>query len=641
MDSLRWFRIIPEVVLFCAWPMVAFAGSPAETTFTYQGQLKLVGIPINDTCDFEFELWNADVGGASQGAVLPKDDVSVINGLFSVELDFGGDLLAGGARWIEISVGCPIGENLTLLTPRQPLTPVPYSVHTRGVRVDDDGEVHIGSMQQTGSALEVAGFPSTPGRAPLKISTDIGTMLIDSLRIDGDNGLSLNSSSSKDVDFVIGGGKVVIGTFLTGDARLKVVQSEDAFGSGITCESSVNNNQLRLWVDAAGVSRIDSGNASSTKVLSLNIGNWDQPGKVGIATTTPSHLLTIGDEFVTANNDINALRLIGPSGGFGYGAKLSFGDGNLAFIQEDIDDGLEIHTEVSKRLAFTGGKVGVGTKDPATMLHVVGSENNGTTASVKITSGSQHMLLDGNEIDSDSSAGLYLNNNSAHNVILATGGGRVGVGTSNPVADFHVHGAIHVSGTGRDFSVPVGEVMQFGQWSGTSFTERMRVTSGGRLGIATTNPGFTLHVNGTAGKPGGGSWSVPSDRRLKKNIKQIEGSLDRLLSLRGVTFEYKNPEAIHELSGKRIGLIAQEVEQVFPDWVDQDDVGFKRLTVRGFEALTIEALRELRQERDGKLRAKDAQIAELQDQLADIQRRMATMEMLLTGSTEIQIKRMR
>jgi hypothetical protein len=50
------------------------------------------------------------------------------------------------------------------------------------------------------------------------------------------------------------------------------------------------------------------------------------------------------------------------------------------------------------------------------------------------------------------------------------------------------------------------------------------------------------------------------------------------------------------LSGPQIGLVAQEVESVFPEWVSEDSEGYRELTVRGFEALVIEALRELKTE---------------------------------------------
>lgn len=50
------------------------------------------------------------------------------------------------------------------------------------------------------------------------------------------------------------------------------------------------------------------------------------------------------------------------------------------------------------------------------------------------------------------------------------------------------------------------------------------------------------------------------------------------------------------LMGPQIGLVAQEVEKVFPEWVTVAPNGYKALTFRGFEGLTIEALRELQTE---------------------------------------------
>ncbi|MFG0330379.1 MAG: tail fiber domain-containing protein [Phycisphaerales bacterium] len=122
----------------------------------------------------------------------------------------------------------------------------------------------------------------------------------------------------------------------------------------------------------------------------------------------------------------------------------------------------------------------------------------------------------------------------------------------------------------------------------------------GRVGVGTTTPSALLHVNGTAAKPGGGSWSVASDERLKTEIAPLTGALDTLLALEGVTFRYRDPEAIGELPGRRIGMVAQQVEEVMPDWVSGEESagGYKRLTYRGFEPLAVEALRELAQENE-------------------------------------------
>ena len=68
-------------------------------------------------------------------------------------------------------------------------------------------------------------------------------------------------------------------------------------------------------------------------------------------------------------------------------------------------------------------------------------------------------------------------------------------------------------------------------------------------------------------------------------------------------------------------------QQVFPDWVETGKDGMKRLSIRGFEALTVEALRELRSEKDQQIRERD-------ERLAAMERRMETLERRLNGSIQ-------
>jgi|SRR5215216_1219700 hypothetical protein len=118
-------------------------------------------------------------------------------------------------------------------------------------------------------------------------------------------------------------------------------------------------------------------------------------------------------------------------------------------------------------------------------------------------------------------------------------------------------------------------------------------TSGVEINL-TPSVSNKLLVNGNATKTAGGNtWTVPSDERLKRGIRSLDSALDRLLQLRGVSFEWNRPEEDGYPKGTQMGLVAQEVEEVFPEWVGTDPNGYKTLTVMGFEALTVEAFKEL------------------------------------------------
>lgn len=153
-----------------------------------------------------------------------------------------------------------------------------------------------------------------------------------------------------------------------------------------------------------------------------------------------------------------------------------------------------------------------------------------------------------------------------------------------------------------------------GGWISPSNNPTLTYT-GNSVGINTgLTQGFNLAINGSAAKVGGGSWSTYCDQRLKHDIQPMQGTLDKLLRLRGYTFEY-NPDAIEHnlaLPGKQAGLIAQEVQQVFPDWVEQDKSGYLFVTERATTALMVEALRDLRTEKDEQIKALEAKIERLE-----------------------------
>ena len=104
------------------------------SAFTYQGQLNQDGTPVTGMCDFQFSLWKAASGGAQIGTPQSVNNISVHDGLFTVQLDFGNGAFQGDARWLQVAVRCPAGSgSYTTLDPRQPLTPTPYALALPGL----------------------------------------------------------------------------------------------------------------------------------------------------------------------------------------------------------------------------------------------------------------------------------------------------------------------------------------------------------------------------------------------------------------------------------------------------------------------------------------------------------------------------
>ena len=112
----------------------AITVEPAGSAFTYQGQLKSDGSPVNGNCDLAFSLWAKRISPSIKylqvGSTLTETNVVVANGLFNVSLDFGtGDgIFSGDARYLDISVGCPAGSGSYTDLGRQPLTAAPYAL---------------------------------------------------------------------------------------------------------------------------------------------------------------------------------------------------------------------------------------------------------------------------------------------------------------------------------------------------------------------------------------------------------------------------------------------------------------------------------------------------------------------------------
>lgn len=121
------------LVLAAGWANVSTSHAQALTTaFTYQGELQNGGTPVDGAHDLRFRLYDGLAGGTQLGTTLCVDNVQVVGGKFTVQLDFGSQF-AGQQRFLDIQVradtglDCSNATGYTLLTPRQSLTASPYA----------------------------------------------------------------------------------------------------------------------------------------------------------------------------------------------------------------------------------------------------------------------------------------------------------------------------------------------------------------------------------------------------------------------------------------------------------------------------------------------------------------------------------
>ena len=115
------------------------------------------------------------------------------------------------------------------------------------------------------------------------------------------------------------------------------------------------------------------------------------------------------------------------------------------------------------------------------------------------------------------------------------------------------------------------------------------------------------------------SFIYSSDERLKKNIFTLEDSLEKINKLRWVSFDWREDDV------KDIGLIAQEIEEVYPDLVKTSDEGMKSVQYGNIVAILIEWVKELYT----KVVWNTERITELETELEELKNEMNDIKKLL------------
>ena len=111
------------------------------------------------------------------------------------------------------------------------------------------------------------------------------------------------------------------------------------------------------------------------------------------------------------------------------------------------------------------------------------------------------------------------------------------------------------------------------------------------IGNPTDHSEYMLYITGNAFATG--LWSG-SDERFKKNISLIDNSLEKVMKVRGTSFEFRSDEFkdYQFAEGKQFGFIAQELENEFPELVKTESDGYKSVNYNGMIPVLLEAIKD-------------------------------------------------
>ena len=524
--------------LFCLCLIVS-ASAQIPQTINYQGSLKNVGdgTPVNGAVDMTFKLCDSLSGGTCPWT--ETQSVAVSNGIYSVIL--GNDptnplsgLAFDAPYYLEVAV------NETTLSPRQQLTAVPYAFKAAAVEgiTVIDGNVGIGT--DTPSAkLSLDNISDSQEFGHSAFYLDEGAWYFDHEWV-----------------FTFRGNGLYHGARFTATAN----REDDADIVGIYAEETT------------------PGTPGDPIAVFLNNGN------VGIGTDTPSAKLTLDN--IPWNPTVEpqyfgkSAIYIGEGGyyfdyewGFGFrtnsenrGAKFTAtsnmkDDGQIVGIyEEETSPGLEGDPIA---VFLNNGNVGIGTDTPSAKLTLDNIPWNPTVEPQYFGKSAIYIGEGGYYFDYEWGFGFRTNSRNLGAKFTAT---------SNMKDDGQIVGIYKEETSPGLEGDPIAVFL-----------------NNGNVGIGTADPQYTLDV---AGPIRGNSFS-PSDARWKENVQPLDNALEQVSQLQGVSFTWKDTT---KGEGQQIGLIAQDVEPVFPEVVSTDSDGYKSVAYDKLVAPLIEAVKTLKAE---------------------------------------------
>ena len=417
------------------------------------------------------------------------------------------------------------------------------------------------------------------------------------------------------------------------DTKIMTVNSNGRVGIGTT------NPGTKLYVDS-GQSTFNRGNSAGT--IATFRGQNTEKAVIG---TAQSYFLSNVGIGTTANTKIDLagieprLHVLGDSTTGAYNLVASFQSGGDA---NDTGAAIRIHHANDRGLLIKAGRadsdrevayldlvssggtetnmltlrkvgsqhnVGIGTTSPSKKFNIVGHSGTDVIQSVRNpnTSWSQYALTRyGTEADdfrymdfgyfrgtTEATRGLVIQSQANANLVTFLDTGNVGIGTTNPSNKLDVRGtgtvARFVSNSGYVDQIMVNSgATNFLNFTGSTFNLYNNGGSASNVTLSITPTEATFTGNVTVE----GALTETSARRFKDNIKTLDKQISNISKLNPVTFDWKK-------DGKSdIGFIAEEVKEVYPNLVSEENGEIKGVQYTKLTAILVKALQDQQKQID-------------------------------------------
>lgn len=588
--------------------------APLGTAFTYQGKLtNSAGTPLSGSYPMSFKLYDALSGGSQVGSTVTMSSVAVSGGLFTIQLDFGASPLNGQRLWLETTVN---GE---AISPMVELTAAPYALFAQNAASLAPGVLsnYAGSIQALASPSVNSSVVGSVGATNIgggygPVSVAVSGRFACAIDSYGPGGFHIIDVSNPACPFVVSSfdagsnakGVAVSGTYayVTNYSGLKIIDVSDAAQPSVAGSLSLPGGATSSVAVSGRYAYL--GAAGGLKVI--DVSNPASPSVVGTAAMTCSALAVSGryayalgcSAFGQSAVGLQVIDLSNPASpsivGFvstGFSPDAVAVSGRYAYV-----------TDWGHSPSYSGNLQVVDISNPAgpSVVGSVGTGSNsfpgpvavsGRYAYVVNTSSNTLQVIDVSNPGSPLVAGSLCTGPLPKAVAVSGRYAYVANFGSTPAYSDGTLAVIDITGiettSANIHSLEAGSL----QVRGSAFINDQLSVRGGLNVGGSGNFAGTVAANGVA---------LTSDARFKTNVRDLLDPLGSVMKLHGVSFDWKrNDFAERNFSYQpQIGLIAQEVERVYPQLVVKDARGYRAVEYQNLVPVLIEAIKEQQKQID-------------------------------------------